>query len=468
MPPTAHAGTPPAALPFTALPANLPLDGSASTPGDGASSIVAWEWNVKSKPTGSAATVTDGSTPNPVLSGRDKPGTYIVWLRTQNNLGQWSSGATDADFHAAWVAMPDSILIIEVTMQHSGLKIPGDGEHEYFEKYEALYLEVDRLRGQVNLITGTGELVADLFVDNVYEATEGHGVHFHHEVELEPGVHLYFRNQTEAVSELGHIIGGVDGSEGLRFFADRGIRFGTDQGGLSFVSGENKSASMDFNLTLPSPRWMRVGLVEASDENGNVLVRGRGSHTADLRLDIIGEDTADAGVAVDGVLLKDGIPYTLVGGAGVANRVEPVSVITAEWDGASTAPFTSLVLMGTITFQSSTFAKNGVVRGQVAFRTAVNANDKRIVVEVEGVDVFDQTFSNSGAIFIIDFVIVRTGTNTQSMYTWANGPAAVLPYETPLTLTETGLNRLYFRGQTPDLAGDLSLLYYVGTGNFKA
>ncbi len=175
MPPTANAGTAPAPITFPSLPANVVLNGTGSTPGAGATSIDEWVWVLR-KPTGSTATIVGGSTATPVLTGIDLPGTYIVWLRVRNNLSEWSAAADE--FHDAWEVMPGAIVLVEVTTQHAALKIKGSGEHNYFAKDEALALEVDRLRGDLNLLVA-GEPITDLYIDNVYEKTADHGVIVH-------------------------------------------------------------------------------------------------------------------------------------------------------------------------------------------------------------------------------------------------------------------------------------------------
>ncbi len=157
MPPTAHAGTAPAAYNFAALPVNVPLNGTASTVGAGAASIDEWVWALKARPTGSTATIVGGSTPTPVLTGMDKPGGYVIWLRVRNNLNEWSAGVSagddGGDFPDAWSVMPTSIIVVEAKTANLDLVIKAESEHEYWEKDEAWFLAVDALKAQSDSTT---------------------------------------------------------------------------------------------------------------------------------------------------------------------------------------------------------------------------------------------------------------------------------------------------------------------------
>ncbi len=152
MPPTAHAGTAPAAYSFAALPVNVPLNGTASTVGAGATSIDEWIWALKAKPTGSTATIVGGSTPTPVLTGMDKPGSYVIWLRVRNDLNEWSAGVSagddGGDFPDAWSVMPTSIIVVEAETANLGLVIKAESEHDYWTKDEAWFLALDALKGE--------------------------------------------------------------------------------------------------------------------------------------------------------------------------------------------------------------------------------------------------------------------------------------------------------------------------------
>lgn len=177
----------------------------------------------------------------------------------------------------------------------------------------------------------------------------------------------------------------------------------------------------------------------------------------------ISERTLGSGVTVDGVLLKDSVPYVPVGGS--STKREPVSAIDATWDGGPTSS-ASYQLMGTITLPSGALTKAGLVRGQVCFKTAANGNNKRMVLDFDGTLGFDQTVTSNDSLFVLDFVIVRTGTNTQRAYVWGVGGVAITPSETLLTLSEAGTIRVFIRGETASGAGDLTLLWYDCTGEF--
>lgn len=190
MPPTAIAGTPPAPYPFSALSPTLVvnLNGTGSTPGPGAASITEWSWALK-KPPGSSAALSLATTSAPTLT-IDRPGTFIVWLRVKNNLGQWSAAATD--FTKAWSDAPDSLILISVETENLSLVIPGLGERtveggpdnaDAFGKLEALFDAVDSLAGGMD----------PLRIDDIYEKTNGHGIEIHHAV---TGTIATFRGMT--------------------------------------------------------------------------------------------------------------------------------------------------------------------------------------------------------------------------------------------------------------------------------
>ncbi len=157
MPPTAQAGTSPVPYAYSALPLTVPLNGSASTPGSGASSITECVWELKSAPPGATASISSPTSLAGAALQTDRSGTHIVRLRVKNNLNQWSVGANAGDVNAGWPAawetMPSSVIKIEVKEPNTGLVIKGEGEHGYIGKDYAWCKEVDRLRGQVNANT---------------------------------------------------------------------------------------------------------------------------------------------------------------------------------------------------------------------------------------------------------------------------------------------------------------------------
>ncbi|HRE87677.1 MAG TPA: hypothetical protein PK095_00940 [Myxococcota bacterium] len=484
MPPIAHAGTAPAPIPFVALPVDIPLNGSASTPGVGATEILEWEWQLRSKPTGSSASLPGTSTPNPTLSGVDRAGANVIWLRVRNDVGEWSAPDTDAAFHEAWISMPSSIVIIDVALRHSGLLIPGEGEHAYKAKYEALYGEVDRLRGQMNIVGGGTEPVPALYVDNVYEATEGHQILFHDIAVMQPGVALWFRNQTEAIEEVAYLMGGVDGGNGLEVVAPRGIEFRTDQGGLRFLGGENKNAYMDYDLTFADERWLRVNSLQPAYNDTGVRVQGRGTHVADLLTNAIGEDTLDAGVTIDGVLVKDSglvasgpiLVDTLQHRVSLLRLVGStvgvqVNASDSQWAalgglldfGYGSAPTTGTAVetMYELVADVGAFRRNGCgIVIQSWWLAAANPNSKGIAVYINDVLVGTGLTVETAERVRFGATIVRSATNTLEVVYDFHASGQAPKYEGPLTVvasTSSAVN-IKLRAHTPMQAGDLTFL----------
>lgn len=130
MPATANAGLP-VTMPFAGAPYNVPLDGTASTPGTG--TIVEWKWTIRWKPPTSTATLSADNIAMPVLQnvGAGGPEKILVGLNVRDSVQGW---AWDPDpdsggWEETAYNMPTARVHIAVTTQNLALTPLALGEH---------------------------------------------------------------------------------------------------------------------------------------------------------------------------------------------------------------------------------------------------------------------------------------------------------------------------------------------------
>lgn len=308
MPPTAIITQPIANIPFGSLPANVGLSGTSSTPGTG--SIVTWEWTIR-WPTDGSATLTGGSTSTPTLT-ITTPTTVVLDLNIKNDSNEWAWDHVDTD---AWltvpVVMPTARVYVVATTEFAALEIPGLAErhstnvgatNNLMGKWNGLFAEVDDLRGDIDTFIAGAEF-ENLYVDNIYELTPTHMIVLKDDVTSEGTITI---DSAEAL--VANAIGPpIDTNLTISRPATLASNLSsvTLSNGVVTVAG-GAGAQLDLYATYYSPR----------SNNAGIIVRGRGTHAADMFIDVIGEDTAAAGVTIDSVLIKDGaVTVTPSGGS---------------------------------------------------------------------------------------------------------------------------------------------------------
>lgn len=315
MPPTAIITQPIANVPFGDLPANVGLDGTSSTASAG--SIVAWEWTIRWRPEGSAAALSGATTSTPTLQNVDIPGTYVLDLNVQQTDLTWAWDHDDPD---AWltlpVVMPTARVYVVATTQYAELETPGLAERHdervgsatnLMGKWAGLFNEVDSLRGDLDGFM-TGAEFENIYVDNIYELTPAHDIVLKNDVSSEGtitianGESLVTRSiSTPLTADLT-----ISASDDISLSAADALDMGGG-GAVSLTAGAGQ------NVT-----------VSAGD---SVIVRG-GAGDPDLKVNVISEDTAAAGVTIDSVLVKDGAVTTTGTGAGGFVATDVVSEVT--------------------------------------------------------------------------------------------------------------------------------------------
>jgi hypothetical protein len=174
---------------FSDLPvASISLNGSSSLPSDGASGIAAWDWVLRSKPPTSAAYLGSATTATPTLLEVDVPGSYLVSLKVTDNLGIESfSGIEPVQANTApygFTFPPASSMLAVRVRTAGGLVKVAYSERAWLEK--GLWELVDKIDehtaviDQVEATTGSGQIYAD----DIFEKTLGHGIDVHHLVRL--------------------------------------------------------------------------------------------------------------------------------------------------------------------------------------------------------------------------------------------------------------------------------------------
>lgn len=310
MPPTAIITQPIANIPFGSLPANVGLSGTSSTPGTG--SIVTWEWTLRWRPEGSVAALSGGTTSTPTLQNVDIPGTYVLDLNVKNDSDEWAWDHVEAD---AWltvpVVMPTARVYVVATTEFAALEIPGMAErhstnvgatNNLMGKWNGLFAEVDDLRGDIDTFIAGAEF-ENLYVDNIYELTPAHTIVLKDDVTSEGTITI---DSAEAL--VANAIGPpIDTTLTISRPAAlaSNVSSVTLSNGVVTVAG-GAGVQLDLYATYYSPR----------SNNAGIIVRGRGTHAADMFIDVIGEDTSGAGVTIDSVLIKDGaVTVTPSGGS---------------------------------------------------------------------------------------------------------------------------------------------------------
>lgn len=286
---TANVGAPPAAIPFASLPASQPLTLAASTAGAGV--IDDYAWTLISRPPGSAAALSSTTVVNPTLNTIDQPGTYYLAGNVHDSIDGWAWNPDPASGALQNLpnTMPSALICINVSSQYATLVPYALGERttpdlttadagymNAWGKTVRLFSIVDALQGQVDGIS-TSPTFDAIFVDEINEKTAAHGIYLNDETFFWDNVHVATGKAITVNSINAHLAST-----------------------LTIASGNDLDVSATAALTVSGGTVAITAGVAQS-----VVVRG-GPLYPDLSVNVIGEDTAAAGVTVDGVLLKDG------------------------------------------------------------------------------------------------------------------------------------------------------------------
>lgn len=306
--PVANAGSP-VDVAFASLPTSVALSGASSTSGN-ANPVATYTWSIFSQPAGGAATLSSTNTVSTNLQNITVAGTFIVFLVVTNTDAETS----EVDPYKAPNTCPTARVSINVANQHSEIVpsglgerttpdiTPGDpGSEDHQGKTEALYASLNTLQGDFDAFTASPSF-EDIYVNTIHELTPLNNVNFADNIEVDSAKGILCNNYvgtTVTMSATGTL--GLTGATAL---------------GLASTNG---------------PVTITAGV-----SGDSVIARGSAA-TADLKVDVIAEDTTDAGVEVEAVLLKDGSVQTnQITGSNIAG-----DVLTLDLDAEGTVTITS-------------------------------------------------------------------------------------------------------------------------------
>jgi len=217
--------------------ASVPLDGSDSTPSTGASSITGWLWSLHSKPPTSNASLLNNETATPQLIDVDQPGSYLISLQVTDNLGRTSHAGIEplqsptAPYGFSFPAI-SSMIAIRVRTQN-GLVKAAYGERQWLEKgLWELVDGVDELFTKLDTVPTNGQIYAD----DIYEFSAGHGIVVHHDVVLEDA-DLTLTNGVISTPR----VQALDNSANIRFGPSGGDLLCTANDDIVLAAGDNIS-----------------------------------------------------------------------------------------------------------------------------------------------------------------------------------------------------------------------------------
>lgn len=422
------------------VPPAVNLTSAAANIGDG-TVLTAVQWSIVCAPEGHNATLVNADQLSGAqLIGIDDGiiGDFVLALVGTNDAAQTSE--------QVYRDMPDSaVIVIGVRTAYANLSIPSLDQKGYHEKVNAWALRIDSNYQRLEALqvttggnfTGVEGKLNELRLYNTF-VEEYTGV-ISGAADLDTGLRL--ETTDEKILELRHLDSDPDHNATLRVQSGHVAIFG--------------AAASDVDL-----RTNRVG---PFSNNTGIEFYGRGSHTFDAAMAIakvgaIIENVLDAGIDIDGVLVKDSRPRSSVGNSSI--KRPPVANLGSSYLGIAT-PGTTLVSLANYQIPPNALAVNGGWHGVAFYDTAASTDNKRFVITVEGETIWDETGPINDLTFSVDVWIFRTGTNTQLALVQRRGAGfsdAVLA--TPLTRTESVANRVYFGAQST-VTGDITLLAVV-------
>lgn len=356
-------------VPYSVGAVSVPLDGTASTPGTGATAITSYQWVLFDQPTGAAGSLLNPTTATPSLElpayvegsygialylVDDNPDpllaeSYDSYLPRQ--LAAAENGKYGLDAGTFVGPVPSQIVWVRLEAEHSGLVKPGRGDRGWFHYSGGLWdlydLVEDHEAAMTGFMSGQGNF------DDIYEYTGGHGIEMHHEVTMSAGAKV---DTIEPVSNNSAV--SIQGSGAHAYDLEaaeieaNGITSQVDTDLVLFrnatlISSSSRvtlgHAQVDIVGGVPTESGLGVLWVAPPSDvtDGHVTVRGKGTHTVDLEVDVIGADGASGHVidmssavmtvtAPDGVAVSTTSAYMDVDGVRLTgNRVH---ALTTQWD----------------------------------------------------------------------------------------------------------------------------------------
>lgn len=149
---SADAGGDHGPIDFGDLAEDVALDGTGSSTTTG--SISEYLWTIVSGPSGHGATLDDETLAEPTLQNVDIPGNYILFLVVRDTSGNISAGGADDGFGTLIVddyyvldTDPQAFSIIRATTQYADLELPDDfqASDDWGDPYRDLVAKVDAL-----------------------------------------------------------------------------------------------------------------------------------------------------------------------------------------------------------------------------------------------------------------------------------------------------------------------------------
>jgi hypothetical protein len=533
---------------YASLPATRTLSGATSTWGSGTGVTPTYQWYILDKPVGSAAVFTNDTVASPNFGPIDLPGTYRVFLVVENDQGD-SSFASPVPQQSATspyaFSLPPASAFFEIRAltRYAGLKKVAYGERDWLE--DGLWPIVDKVDEHEMKISQVYASEGVIKANSILEYTAGNGVTVDG-VLLKDG-DLKVATSSDAVYTNVIIAGSVGGgSSSLAVYAtplqvlgsqsiggtlavstvnEFTVNSGVTIDGVLVKDGDVKVAtsadkvftniieagsvaggSSDINVLSGTTGFtgnvyvgnnLRSSTVGPYSDNASAIIRGRGTHTSDVDVDIIQADSNNSGVTVIGkgthsYDLQADVIYTnslysagslsITAAAGSLSLVSPSSIaidylqtnignsssnnsvpltLASAYPNQATTGTTAQTLWST-NLPANTFAVDGQsITGELIFSTAsaTTGHNKIPTVKFNGTTVVTVSSTVSGGWIKVMFTIMRTAMNAQIGFgtTFDSGSNHGSSGLVSLTATESGVIPLLVQGETPSGAGDMTL-----------
>lgn len=537
-------------------PPSRTLSGTSSTPGSG-SSISTYQWYLLSAPTGSAATFNDDTLASPTLGPLDRAGTYRVFLVVTNDLSDSSHSApvpiqSPSSPYSFAVPPASAFFEIRVLTEFAGLKKVAYGERDWLE--DGLWPLVDAVDAHEGKLDDIWVSAGVIKANTIQEYTSANGVYVDG-VLLKDG-DVKVATSTDAVYTNiivgGSVAGGsstllisaspatVSGNLGCNgsltvntineYTTNSGVTVEgvlVKDGELAVATSSDKiytnniqagsvaggSSNLDVTATITNfsgstytTSSVRGATFQPFANDSSTIVRGRGTHTADLDVDIIEADTTGGGVTVLGKgthtfdlqadiiktneITSTADPLTLYssgsielttagdivmasGGAiqlseletnlGGSSTYNSVAVcIASQYPNVATTT-TSLEALWSINLPANIFETTGdKIVGWALFATAANNHSKTVTVTINStpITIATRTSSANNGWIKLDFVIQRTGPSAQIYWSESRDSAGV--YDAAASLGTSSINEsaaipFAIKATTASSAGDVTL-----------
>lgn len=544
---------------YASLPATRTLSGATSTWGTGTGVTPTYQWYILDKPVGSAAAFSSDTVVSPTFGPIDLPGTYRVFLVVENDQGDPSFGSPVPQQSASapyGFSLPPASAFFEIRAltRYAGLKKVAYGERDWLE--DGLWPIVDKVDEHEMKVSQMYVSEGVIKANSVLEYTAGNGVTVDG-VLLKDG-DVKVATSSDAVHTNIIVAGSVGGGSSTLLLSGTPVTVSGNLGcngaltvdtineytpssgvtidGVKLKDGDVTVATQSdkvitniveagsiaggsTNLNLVSPLtqctgdlYVAGGDVRANTlspylDNSQAIIRGRGTHTSDVDVDIIQSDTNNSGVTVLGkgshfydlqadVIKTDSVysagslnmyagtggslllsaptgAITLSSGASIevdylqtnignssSHNSVPLTLASAYPNQATTG--TTAETLWSTNLPADTFGVDGQsITGELIFSTAsaTTGHNKTPTVKFNGNTVVSSASTVSGGWIRVTFTIMRTAMNAQIGFgtVFDSGGAHGSSGLVSLTATESAPIPLIVQGTTPSGAGDMTL-----------